>query len=63
VSERRTWDSPVRQPWNPIIHHLLKAVDTHNQLYFRTGDLWHLQKAREARLYVIELKDWIKKQE
>jgi hypothetical protein len=63
MSERRTWDSPVRQPWNPVIYHLLKAVDTHNQLYFRTSDPWHLQKANEARIYVKELKDWIKSQE
>ena len=63
VSERRTWDSPVREPWNPIIHHLLKAVDTHNRLYFQTCDEWHLQKAREMRAYVVELKDWIKNQE
>jgi hypothetical protein len=63
VSERRTWDSPVREPWNPIIHHLLKAVDTHNRLYFQTCDEWHLQKAREMRAYVVELKNWIKNQE
>lgn len=53
----------MREPWNPIIHHLLKAVDTHNRLYFQTCDEWHLQKAREMRAYVVELKDWIKNQE
>ncbi len=63
VSERRTWNSPVREPWNPIIHHLLKAVDTHNRLYFETCDEWHLQKAREMCAYVVELKNWIKDQE
>lgn len=53
----------MRQPWNPIIRHLLKAVDTHNQIYFCTGDPWHLQKASEVRVYIKELKDWIKDQE
>lgn len=53
----------MREPWNPIIHHLLKAVDTHNRLYFQTCDEWHLEKAREMRAYVAELKDWIKNQE
>jgi len=61
--ERRTWDTPVREGWNPIIHHMLKAIDSHNRIYFRTGDNWHLLKAEELRRYVVELKDWIKDQE
>lgn len=61
--ERRTWDTPVREGWNPIIHHMLKAIDSHNRIYFRTGDHWHLLKAEELRRYVVQLKDWIKGQE
>lgn len=53
----------MREGWNPIIHHMLKAIDSHNRIYFRTGDYWHLLKAEELRRYVVELKDWIKDQE
>jgi hypothetical protein len=59
VSEKRTWNSPIREPWNPVIRNILQAIDTHNQLYFKTGKPWHLQKAQELRGYVIELKEWI----
>jgi hypothetical protein len=61
--EKRTWNSPTREPWNPIIRYMLKAVDTHNILYFQTKDIWHLQKAKELREYVVQLKEWIKTQE
>lgn len=59
MSEKRTWNSPIREPWNPVIRNILQAIDTHNQLYFKTGNPWHLQKAQELRFYVIELKEWI----
>lgn len=58
--ERRTFDTPAREKWNPIICHMLRAVDNHNNMYFRTGNTWHLKKAAELRAYIIELKDWIK---
>ena len=61
--ERRTWDTPVREGWNQVIYQSLKAIDNHNQLYFKTKDRWHLEKARELRAYVRDLKEWIKKQE
>ncbi|MGA1023885.1 MAG: hypothetical protein ACO3S8_04230 [Aquiluna sp.] len=61
--ERRTWDTPVRESWNPVIQQLLRAIDNHNRIYFATGNDWHLVKAGELRRYVIELKDWIKDQE
>ena len=61
--ERRTWDTPVRENWNQVIYQSLKAIDNHNQLYFKTKDRWHLEKARESREYVRDLKEWIKKQE
>jgi predicted NAD/FAD-binding protein len=61
--ERRTWDTPVRESWNAIICHMLRAVDNHNRIYFLTGDDWHLAKAGQIREYVAELKDWIKDQE
>ena len=57
---KREWNTPVREPWNPIIHNLLKAIDEHNKMYFRTHDCWHLEKAYELRKYVKEIKDWIK---
>ena len=59
----REWDTPLRHPWNPVIHHLLKAVDHHNNLLLSTGDRWHAVKAEQLRQYVRELKDWIHQQE
>jgi hypothetical protein len=56
---KREWDSPERAPWNPVIHQLLKAIDNHNREYFSTGERWHLEKAEQPRVYIIELKDWI----
>ncbi len=53
----------MREGWNPIIHHCLKAIDLHNSLYFKTGEKWHVLKAAELRRYVTELKEWIKSQE
>jgi hypothetical protein len=55
----REWDNPTRSPWNPHIHQTLKAIDNHNQEYFKSGNIWHLQKAEMLRTYIYELKDWI----
>lgn len=63
MDERRTFNTPVRAPWNPVIHNLLKAIDNHMALYLRHRDPWHLQKAAMLREYVHELKTYIHKQE
>lgn len=55
----REWDNPTRSPWNAHIHQTLKAIDNHNQEYFKSGNIWHLQKAEMLRTYIYELKDWI----
>lgn len=55
----REWDNPTRNPWNSHIHQTLKAIDNHNQEYFKSGNIWHLQKAQMLREYIKELKDWI----
>lgn len=60
---RRTWNTPVREGWNSPIHHFLKAIDLHTELYLKTGDQWHLYKARDLREYLHELKTWIHQQE
>lgn len=60
---RREWNTPVREPWNVLIHQALQAVDRHNRLYFATGDRFHLQQAQILRHYVAELKTWIHRQE
>lgn len=60
---KREWNSPTREPWNPIIRSLLKAIDEHNVMYFKTQDRWHLEKANMLREYAKEIKDWIIQQE
>ena len=59
----REWDTPIRSPWNAPIHNLLKAIDNHTSLYFKTGDEWHMEQAQILRKYVANLKTWIHEQE
>jgi hypothetical protein len=59
----REWDTPIREPWNPLIKACLNAIDRHEHLYRSTGNGWHAAKAHELRRYVSELKDWIHQQE
>jgi hypothetical protein len=59
----REWNTPIREPWNAPIHNTLKAIDNHTQEYFKSGDIWHLQKADQLRQYLHELKTWIHRQE
>jgi hypothetical protein len=63
VDERRTFNTPLREPLNPIIHHMLKAVDWHVSAYLRTGDRWHMEQAQAVRGYIQQLKDWVVRQE
>lgn len=60
---KREWDNPIRGPWNPVIHSLLKAIDNHVMLYLKTKKYWHLKKAQDLRVYVKDLKDFIKSEE
>jgi hypothetical protein len=55
----REWSNKTRDPWNAPIHNILKAIDNHTQEYFKSGDVWHLQKADNLRQYLNELKTWI----
>lgn len=57
----REWNTPVREPWNAVIHQGLKAIDNHTHQYLETGNVWHLEKAEFLRKYVLELKQWIHK--
>lgn len=63
MDERRTFNTPIREPWNAPIHNLLKAIDNHMALYFATRDKWHLVKADMLREYLHELKSWIHAEE
>jgi hypothetical protein len=63
VVSKREWDTPLREPWNPVIAQSLKAIDLHVACFLTTGDAWHLKKAHELREYVRQLKDWLCKQE
>jgi hypothetical protein len=59
----REWNTNQRKDWNAPIHNILKAIDNHTQEYFKSGNVWHLQKAQELREYISELKTWIHKAE
>jgi hypothetical protein len=61
--KKRTWNTPIRDPWNPIIKHCLNAVDYHIDLYVKTGNPWHLGQAERLRVYLRNLKNWITDQE
>lgn len=63
MTERRTFNTPLREPWNPIVYQCLRAVDCHNAQYFLTGNPWHLQQSELLRQYVRSLKDWIREEE
>ncbi len=60
---RRTFNTPIREPWNAPIHQILKAVDAHMALYLKYRDPWHLEKAAMLRAYLHELKSYIHRQE
>ena len=45
MTERRTFDTPARSPWNAPIYQILKAIDMHTALYLQTGLTWHAEKA------------------
>lgn len=59
----RSFNTPHREHWNAPIHNILKAIDNHNQQYFKSGNIWHLEKAEMLRNYLHELKTWIHSQE
>lgn len=59
----REWNTPVREPWNPLIKEALHAIDRHEALYRETGHGWHCRSAAVLRTYVSELKDWIHSRE
>jgi hypothetical protein len=60
---KREWNTPVREPWNPLIKQALEAVDRHNAHWFADGDPVHARQAQLLREYVSNLKTWIHKQE
>ena len=59
----REWNTPVREPFNAVIHQCLQAIDAHTRLYFVSSDAWHLHQAQVLREYVARLKTWIHQQE
>jgi hypothetical protein len=59
----REWNTPNREPWNAPIHQILKAIDNHTHEYFKSSDVWHLERAQELREYIKQLKDYIHKNE
>ena len=63
TTERRTWSTEVRNPWNGKIHSALQSVDLHVSLYLKTGDPFHLTMAETLRQYILCLKVWIHRSE
>lgn len=63
MTERRTFNTPLRAPWNPVIYQCLKAIDAHIEFSLLHRSSWHAQKAQILRQYVAELKEWIHEEE
>jgi hypothetical protein len=60
---KRTYNTEVREPWNPVIKTCLDAVDRHMSLYLDTGSTIHLKQAELLRAYVRGLKEWVRSEE
>ena len=60
---KREFNTPIREPWNVMIHQSLQAIDRHSRLWFDSGEDWHLQQAQVLRDYVAGLKTWIHREE
>lgn len=63
TTDRRSWNTPVRENWNVLIHECLRGISRHVSLYLETKDKNHLMMAESLRCYVRELKNWILTQE
>jgi len=63
LSERRSFNTEIRAPWNPVIHNLLKAIEYHVHYDLEKDSEYHRQQAAVLRKYVANLKDWIEKEE
>lgn len=59
MTPHREWNTPIREPWNPLIKEALNAIDRHEALYRQSGLGWHCAAASQLRSYVCSLKDWI----
>ena len=51
-----SWKSPLREELNPEIRRLMKLVDAHTDRYVRMGSLIDLERARQLRLAIQEMK-------
>jgi|LakMenEpi03Aug12_release.lakeMendotaPanAssembly.Ray.scaffolds.fasta_scaffold196832_3 hypothetical protein len=60
---KRTYNTKVREPWNPVIKTCLDAIDRHMSLYLDSGCIRHLQQAELLREYVAGLKEWVRSEE
>lgn len=67
MDERRTWNTPAREPWNTKIHSLLNTIDLHTRLHLQASNSvdaeFHARMAESLRSYVSDLKTWIHAQE
>jgi hypothetical protein len=61
--EKRSWNTPLREPWNPVIKQCLNAIDYHTAHYIAGKGEWHSRQAQILREYVGNLKQWIRNQE
>jgi len=55
----REWNTPFREPWNPVIKKCLDAIDLHTKLYLETKNSFHLSQSNLLREYITNLKNWI----
>jgi len=59
----RTYNTKIREPWNPKIKTILDTIDLHITLHLETGEAFHVHQAEILRNYVYNLKSWIEIQE
>lgn len=60
---KREWNTPIREPWNPKIHQILKIIDLHGEFLLKNGDSFHHKQSEILRDYLKNLKTWIHSQE
>ena len=57
---KRDFSTKVRQPFQDAIALIVHTIDYHNSF---VGDKFHRRQARVLKWYLLDLKEWIQKEE